>query len=69
MTPKVRDFVAAAFYTVPEVQVLFAFRDARQVYRAATSGFLRPYARRFQARHLVFERRGIDKLIESGGRT
>jgi len=31
----VRDFVAAAFYTVPEVQVLFAFRDARQVYRAA----------------------------------
>jgi len=46
MTPKVRDSWRRPFYTVPEVQVLFAFRDARQVYRAATSGFLRPYARR-----------------------
>jgi len=58
---------AALFYRPEEVAELFRRDgDLRFVYRQASQGFLKPYARRF-GRMLLFSREGIDRLISESG--
>jgi len=64
MTPTF-DVKAALFLTPAEVAAIFRHEgDLKWVYRAARPGkFLYPFARRFNAKTLLFVRAGIDKLI------
>ncbi len=59
---------AMRFYTPEEVRTLFRMRSLKSVYRAAACGFLRPFARRFDGRHLLFDRAAVDRLIDGGSR-
>lgn len=65
--PRVKSLTEARFYDVPDIMKLFAFKTRRAVWRAAgPGGFLAPYRREFTKRHLLFERAGVDALIDSG---
>lgn len=67
MSEDERDFVAARFYNTDQIMALFAFKTKRQVWRAAgPHGFLAPHARRYQERYLLFDKAGVDRLIENG---
>jgi len=57
-----RDLKATLFYTPAEVAEIFRKPGPRWAYRAASYGFLKPYARRF-GKTLLFSREGIDRLV------
>ena len=56
------DLKATLFYTPAEVAEIFRKPSVRWAYRAASYGFLKPYARRF-GKTLLFSREGIDRLV------
>lgn len=60
------DLNAALFYTPAEVAEIFRKPGVRWAYRAASYGFLKPYARRF-GKTLLFSREGIDRLVRENG--
>ena len=58
-----KDFVPR-LYSPEDVRELFRMKNLRSVYRAASGGFLAPFVRRFDERHILFDRAGVDKFIE-----
>ena len=62
-----RDLKPSLFYTPSEIATIFRHEgDLTWVYRAASQGFLKPYARRF-GRMLLFNKKAIDDLVGEDG--